>query len=52
MKHRARIVVTLVVGLLLLAIPIASASPSSSTVVPAKRYGICASLNPNLTVCY
>jgi glycerol uptake facilitator-like aquaporin len=52
MKHRARIVAALVVGLLLLAIPLASASPSSTNIQPAKKYGICLSVNPNLTVCY
>ena len=50
MKHRVRIVAALVVGLLLLAVPMASAQ--SSAPIAAKKYGICLSLNPNLTVCY
>ena len=50
MKNRVRIIAALVVGLLLLAIPMASAS--TTTIQPAKRYGVCASLNPSLTVCY
>jgi hypothetical protein len=52
MKHRARIVAALVVGLLLLAIPMAAARPSAADIQPAKKYGVCASLNPNLTICY
>jgi glycerol uptake facilitator-like aquaporin len=52
MKHRARIVAALVVGLLLLAIPMASASSSGTNVQPAKKYGICLSLSPELTICY
>ena len=51
MKHRARIVLAVVVALFLLAIPVASAGTGSVN-VPAKRYGICLSANPNLTVCY
>jgi hypothetical protein len=51
MKHRVRIVAALVAGLLLLAVPMAAAqSPSAPTT--AKKYGICLSLNPDLTICY
>ena len=52
MKTRVRIIAALVVGLLLLAIPMASASSSGTNIQPAKKYGICLSLNPNLTICY
>ena len=51
MKHRVRLVAALVAGLLLLAVPMASAQ-STSTPVTAKKYGICLSLNPDLTLCY
>ena len=51
MKHRVRIVAALVVGLLLLAVPMASAKSSNEPLTP-KKYGICLSLNPDLTICY
>jgi hypothetical protein len=50
MKHRVRIVAALVVALLLLAIPMASAQ--GTKIDPVKKYGVCLSLNPDLTVCY
>ena len=51
MKHRARIVLAIVVALFLLAIPIASAGTGDVN-LPVKRYGICISTSPNFTVCY
>jgi hypothetical protein len=51
MKHRARVVLAIVVALFLLAIPMASAG-TGDVKVPVKRYGICLSVSPQLTVCY
>jgi hypothetical protein len=53
MKHRIRIVAALVVALLLLAIPMASATgPNPPHKVNVGRYGLCASVSPKLTICY
>ncbi|MEY2436942.1 MAG: hypothetical protein QOF97_1778 [Acidimicrobiaceae bacterium] len=51
MKHPVRIVAAVVVALLLLDIPMASAK-SSGIDTNTRRYGLCLSTGPELTICY